>query len=193
MANKNFRKGIEKAEQKSKPYYHGSATELSDDHLRPKKQYTHKRDNTVNAVFVTPDIEYAKLFAMRKCISGNGNVRIVYNEKESRKQMYFEKIADNIPTYFYIYTVVETPETPLVHDAGTEYYALSPMKIIKRTRYSLIKELIKSGCEIYAMDEPLNDGRVGKHHSLDLKDIIKHQSGNIFSKTIKTITDFIRY
>ena len=193
MKSKNFENGIETVHKKLKPYYHGSATELTGNSLHPRRQYTHKMDARVNAVFVTPDIEYAKLFAMRKCISGNGKIRIIYNEKTDKKKMYFEKLSDNITPYFYIYSVLESAESPFIHDSGSEYYSLTHVKIINKQKHSLVKELLKSKCEIYVMDEPLNDGPIGKHHRIDIKDIISHQSGNGIINTLKTITDFVRY
>ena len=193
MKSKVFKSGTKAVKQMGIIYYHGSDTEIVGDILQPKKQKTHDHDQIVNAVFITPDITYAKLFAIRKCIGGNGEILITFDDTDGKNKIYLGQLSKKIKPYFYTYSVKEDKNRPFTRDSHKEYYSLSPLHIIEKTKHSVIKELSKLNCEVYILDEPIKDHKIGKHHRVNIKDIISNQPGNSIINTIRTMADFIRY
>ena len=98
-------------------YYHGSNVEIKGDYLKPHEEFNSVQDGVVSGAFVTSDINHAKFFAINHCIAGRGQT------KKDGNKIYLERLSDNIKTYFYIYTVYETPDNQFTHDKGTEYYS----------------------------------------------------------------------
>ncbi|MBR5904357.1 MAG: hypothetical protein IKZ49_02365 [Alphaproteobacteria bacterium] len=193
MKSKVFKSGTKSVKQMGTMYYHGSDTEIIGNVLQPKKQKTHDHDKIVNAVFLSPDITYSKLFAIRKCIGGDGEILITFNDTDGKNRIYLNQLSKHIKPYFYIYSAKESKTSPFIRDSYKEYYSLSPVDIIEKKKLSVVKELSKLNCEVYILDEPIKDHKVGKHHRVDLKDIISNQPGNSVINTIRTMADFIRY
>lgn len=104
-------------------YYHGSNVEITGGYLKPHEEFNSVQDGVVSGAFVTSDINHAKFFAINHCIAGRGQTT-----KDGNK-IYLERLSDNIKTYFYVYTVYETPDNQFIHDKGTEYYSTKPIKI----------------------------------------------------------------
>lgn len=130
-------------------YYHGSNVEIHGDYLQPHEEFNSVQDNVVSGAFVTSDEKHAKFFAINHCIAGRGQTT-----KDGNK-IYLERLSDNIKTYFYIYTVYETPDNQFTHDKGTEYYSTKPIKISEFEKCDTAKEIEKLGYEIYVLNEPL--------------------------------------
>lgn len=130
-------------------YYHGSNVEIHDDYLQPHEEFNSVQDNVVSGAFVTSDEKHAKFFAINHCIAGRGQT------KKDGNKIYLERLSDNIKTYFYIYTVYETPDNQFTHDKGTEYYSTKPIKISEFEKCDTAKEIEKLGYEIYVLNEPL--------------------------------------
>ena len=193
-----FNNGISSVEKHT--FYHGSNIEIKDGFLRPKQNFNHVQNGRVSGAFITSNSDYAKFFAIGSCITGRGFIRLDGNK------IYFEKLSNNIQKFFYIYTVYEDPEKPFIHDHGTEYYSEQPIKIFKKTKYNVAKEIEKLGYEIYVLDEPLKnkpdkehhnnfaqqhemDDRIKnkKYHRVDISKTIEQQSDNIFKTIFKKI------
>lgn len=130
-------------------YYHGSNVEIHGDYLQPHEEFNSVQDNVVSGAFVTSDEKHAKFFAINHCIAGRGQT------KKDGNKIYLERLSDNIKTYFYIYTVYETPDNQFTHDKGTEYYSTKPIKISEFEKCDTAKEIEKLGYEIYVLNEPL--------------------------------------
>ena len=105
------------------PYYHGSATEITDAYLQAPQQQT----KYVNRQFVTTDLEYAKIRAIIQCIC-DGRAKI------SDNKIYLERLQDNIIPSFYIYTVYEPTDKPFIQDGEDEYHSTEPIRIAERTQ-----------------------------------------------------------
>ncbi|MBQ8294455.1 MAG: hypothetical protein IJX89_03660 [Alphaproteobacteria bacterium] len=180
----------------SRTFYHGSATKIDGDFLEPKEQFNSVQNKRVVGAFVTSDADYAKFFALVKCLSGRGQCKL------HGKKIFFERISDSIKPEFNLYTVVEQPDEKFIHDKGTEYYSPTPIKISKRQTCNTVDEIEKLGYEIYVLNEPLkskpnkqsNDNSHvqsemhqaianGAYHRVDVADLIKQQkSKSIFQK-----------
>ncbi|MBP5485289.1 MAG: hypothetical protein J6Y07_01120 [Alphaproteobacteria bacterium] len=170
-------------------YYHGSNVEIKCDYLNPHEQFNSVQDGVVSGAFVTSDINHAKFFAISPCIAGRGQI------KKDGNKIYLERLSDNIKTYFYIYTVYETPDNQFTHDKGTEYYSTKPIKISESEKCDTAKEIEKLGYEIYVLNEPLKAKmnkksgnnfdvqaemaaviREKKYHRVDISNMIEQQS-----------------
>lgn len=178
----------EKMEMNKRPYYHGSAAEIKEDVLLPVEQWNSVQNTRVKGAFVTSDKDYAKFFALAKCIAGRGQMH------KSNNKIYMEKLAKHIKPHFYVYTVYESPEAPFIHDRGKEYYSESPIKISKREKCDTGIEIENLGYEIYVLDESIsragNKGsdnnyavqasmdeaiRQGKFHRVNVSELLKQQ------------------
>ncbi|MBR3782380.1 MAG: hypothetical protein IKL14_03270 [Alphaproteobacteria bacterium] len=156
------------------PYYHGSATAITDDYLQAPQQQT----KYVNGQFVTTDLEYAKIRAIIQCIRG-GQAKI------SDNKIYLERLQDNIIPSFYIYTVYEPTDKPFIQDDEDEYHSTEPIRIAERTKYNTAKEISTLGFDVFVLDEPINEVGVkkaeimneaiqnGKIHRIDIEDIMR--------------------
>ena len=180
----------------SRTFYHGSATKIDADFLEPKEQFNSVQNKRVVGAFVTSDADYAKFFALVRCLSGGGQC-ILYDKK-----IFFERISDSIKPEFYLYTVVEKTDEKFIHDKGTEYYSPTPIKISEQKTCKTVEEIEKLGYEIYVLNEPLknkidkqtNDNSLvhselkqavsnGAYHRIDVADLIKQQkSKSVFHK-----------
>lgn len=169
------------------PYYHGSATEITDAYLQPAKQFNSKQTKFVGGSFVTTDLEYAKFFAINRCINGGGQTIL------SGNKIYLERLKNSIISNFYVYTVYEPADKPFIHDRGVEYYSTEPVKIAESTKYDTAKEISELGYEIYVLDEPVSEVGTkktpemmkvaadrmktaiqnGKIHRIDIEDIMR--------------------
>ena len=156
------------------PYYHGSATEITDAYLQASQQQT----KYVNGQFVTTDLEYAKIRAIIQCISG-GQAKI------SDNKIYLERLQDNIIPSFYIYTVYEPTDKPFIQDGEDEYHSTEPIRIAERTKYNTAKEISTLGFDVFVLDEPINEPGAkkaeimnkaiqnGKFHRVDIEDVMR--------------------
>lgn len=189
-----FEQGTQNIE--SRKFYHGSATKIDGDFLEPKEQFNSVQNKRVAGAFVTSDADYAKYFALVKCISGRGQCNL------HGKKIFFERISDSIKPEFNLYTVVEKPDEKFIHDKDTEYYSLTPIKISERQTCNTIEEIEKFGYEIYVLNEPLknkpnkqaNDNshvrsemqqaiENGAYHRVDVANLIEQQkSQGLFHK-----------
>ena len=189
---------FEHATQKieSRTFYHGSATKIDGDFLKSKEQFNSVQNKRVVGAFVTSDADYAKYFALVKCISGRGQCNL------HGKKIFFERISDSIKPKFYLYTVVENLGEKFIHDKGTEYYSPTPIKISKRQTCNTVEEIEKLGYEIYVLNEPLKNKTSkqasdnshvqsemhqaienGAYHRVDIANLIGQQkSKSIFHK-----------
>ncbi len=169
------------------PYYHGSATEITDAYLQPARQFNSKQTKSVGGSFVTTDLEYAKFFAINRCINGGGQTIL------SGNKIYLERLKNSIIPNFYVYTVYEPADKPFIHDRGVEYYSTEPVKIAESTKYDTAKEISELGYEIYVLDEPVSEVGTektpemmkvatdrmktaiqnGKIHRIDIEDIMR--------------------
>ena len=135
----------------SRTFYHGSATKIDGDFLEPKEQFNSVQNKRVVGAFVTSDADYAKFFALVKCISGRGQINL------DGKKIFFERISDSIKPEFNLYTVVENPGEKFIHDKGTEYYSPTTIKISKRQVCNTVEEIENFGYEVYVLNEPLKN------------------------------------
>ncbi|MBQ2859047.1 MAG: hypothetical protein IJE82_01625 [Alphaproteobacteria bacterium] len=194
MKKNTFEQATQQIE--SRTFYHGSATKIDGDFLEPKEQFNSVQNKRVVGAFVTSDADYAKFFALVKCISGRGQCNL------HGKKIFFERISDSIKPEFNLYTVVENPGEKFIHDKGTEYYSPTPIKISKRQTCNTVEEIEKLGYEIYVLNEPLknktskqagDNSRVqsemqqaiadGAYHRVDIANLIRQQkSKSIFHK-----------
>lgn len=194
MKKNTFEQATQQIE--SRTFYHGSATKIDGDFLEPKEQFNSVQNKRVIGAFVTSDADYAKFFALVKCISGRGQCNL------HGKKIFFERISDSIKPEFNLYTVVENPGEKFIHDKGTEYYSPTPIKISKRQTCNTVEEIEKLGYEIYVLNEPLknktskqasDNSRVqsemrqaiadGAYHRVDIANLIRQQkSKSIFHK-----------
>ena len=194
MKKNTFEQAIQQIE--SRTFYHGSATKIDGDFLEPKEQFNSVQNKRVVGAFVTSDADYAKFFALVKCISGRGQCKL------HGKKIFFERISDSIKPEFNLYTVVEKPGEKFIHDKGTEYYSPTPIKISKRQTCNTVEEIEKLGYEIYVLNEPLknkpskqagDNSHVqsemhqaiadGAYHRVDVANLIRQQkSKSIFHK-----------
>lgn len=194
MKKNTFEQATQQIE--SRTFYHGSATKIDGDFLEPKEQFNSVQNKRVVGAFVTSDADYAKFFALVKCISGRGQCNL------HGKKIFFERISDSIKPKFNLYTVVENPGEKFIHDKGTEYYSPTPIKISKRQTCNTVEEIEKLGYEIYVLNEPLknktskqagDNSRVqsemqqaiadGAYHRVDIANLIRQQkSKSIFHK-----------
>ena len=142
------------------PYYHGSATEITDAYLQPARQFNSKQTKSVGGSFVTTDLEYAKFFAINRCINGGGQTILLGNK------IYLERLKNSIIPNFYVYAVYEPADKPFIHDRGVEYYSTEPVKIAESTKYDTAKEISELGYEIYVLDEPVSE--VGTEKTLEM-------------------------
>lgn len=169
------------------PYYHGSATEIIDAYLQPARQFNSKQTKSVGGSFVTTDLEYAKFFAINRCINGGGQTIL------SGNKIYLERLKNSIIPNFYVYTVYEPADKPFIHDRGVEYYSTEPVKIAESTKYDTAKEISELGYEIYVLDEPVSEVGTkktpemmkvaadrmktaiqnGKIHRIDIEDVMR--------------------
>ncbi len=168
-------------------------------YLMPHEQWNSVQNARVMGAFVTTDENYAKFFALNRCISGGGQVKLANNK------IYLERLADKIKPHFYVYTVYKTPDSVFIHDKGTEYYSETPIKIAKVRKCDTAAELDKLGYEIYVMDEPFNANygqfenrtdnfarqnymanaiQQSKFHRVDIGKLLQQQKKNSF-KTAK--------
>lgn len=60
----------------SRKFYHGSATKIDGNFLDPKEQFNSIQNKRVTGAFVTSDPDYAKFFALVKCLSGRGQCKL---------------------------------------------------------------------------------------------------------------------
>ena len=180
----------------SRTFYHGSATKIDGDFLKSKEQFNSVQNKRVVGAFVTSDADYAKYFALVKCISGRGQCNL------HGKKIFFERISDSIKPEFNLYTVVENPGEKFIHDKDTEYYSPTPIKISKRQTCNTVEEIEKLGYEIYVLNEPLKNKTSkqtsdnshvqsemhqaienGAYHRIDIANLIRQQkSKSIFHK-----------
>lgn len=194
MKKNTFEQATQQIE--SRTFYHGSATKIDGDFLEPKVQFNSVQNKRVVGAFVTSDADYAKYFALVKCISGRGQCNL------HGKKIFFERISDSIKPEFNLYTVVEQPGENFIHDKGTEYYSPTPIKISKRQTCNTVEEIEKLGYEIYVLNEPLKNETSkqagdnshvqsemhqaivnGAYHRVDIANLIKQQkSKSIFHK-----------
>ena len=194
MKKNTFEQATQQIE--SRTFYHGSATKIDGDFLEPKEQFNSVQNKRVIGAFVTSDADYAKFFALVKCISGRGQCNL------HGKKIFLERISDSIKPEFNLYTVVENPGEKFIHDKGTEYYSPIPIKISKRQTCNTVAEIEKLGYEIYVLNEPLknktskqvkDNSRVqsemrqaienGAYHRVDIANLIRQQkSKSIFHK-----------
>lgn len=156
------------------PYYHGSATAITDDYLQAPQQQT----KYVNGQFVTTDLEYAKIRAIIQCIRG-GQAKI------SDNKIYLERLQDNIIPSFYVYTVYEPTDKPFIQDGEDEYHSTEPIRIAERTKYNTAKEISTLGFDVFVLDETINEVGAkkaeimneaiqnGKIHRIDIEDIMR--------------------
>ena len=135
MKKNTFEQATQQIE--SRTFYHGSATKIDGDFLEPKEQFNSVQNKRVVGAFVTSDADYAKFFALVKCISGRGQCNL------HGKKIFFERISDSIKPEFNLYTVVENPGEKFIHDKGTEYYSPTPIKISKRQTCNTVEEIEK--------------------------------------------------
>ena len=159
MKKNTFEQATQQVE--SRTFYHGSATKIDGDFLEPKEQFNSVQNKRVVGAFVTSDADYAKFFALVKCISGRGQCNL------RGKKIFFERISDSIKPEFNLYTVVEKTDEKFIHDKGTEYYSLTPIKISERQTCNTIEEIEKFGYEIYVLNEPLKN-KPNKQATLNL-------------------------
>lgn len=194
MKKNTFEQATQQIE--SRTFYHGSATKIDGDFLEPKEQFNSVQNKRVVGAFVTSDADYAKFFALVKCISGRGQCNL------HGKKIFFERISDSIKPEFNLYTVVENPGEKFIHDKGTEYYSPTPIKISKRQTCNTVEEIEKLGYEIYVLNEPLKNKTSkqasdnshvqsemsqaienGAYHRVDIANLIRQQkSKSIFHK-----------
>ena len=194
MKKNTFEQATQQIE--SRTFYHGSATKIDGDFLKPKEQFNSVQNKRVVGAFVTSDADYAKFFALVKCISGRGQCNL------HGKKIFFERISDNIKPEFNLYTVVENPGEKFIHDKDTEYYSPTPIKISKRQTCNTVEEIEKLGYEIYVLNEPLKNKTSkqasdnshvqsemhqaitdGAYHRVDIANLIRQQkSKSIFHK-----------
>lgn len=194
MKKNTFEQATQQIE--SRTFYHGSATKIDGDFLEPKEQFNSVQNKRVVGAFVTSDADYAKFFALVKCISGRGQCNL------HGKKIFFERISDSIKPEFNLYTVVEKPGEKFIHDKGTEYYSPTPIKISKRQTCNTVEEIEKLGYEIYVLNEPLKNKTSkqasdnshvqsemdqaienGAYHRVDIANLIRQQkSKSIFHK-----------
>ena len=192
-----FEQGRQSIEART--FYHGSATKIDGNFLVPKEQFNSIQNKRVTGAFVTSDPDYAKFFALVKCLSGRGQCKL------DEKKIFFEHISDSIKPEFYLYTVVEKPDEKFIHDKGTEYYSPTPIKISKKQTLNTVEEIENLGYEIYALNEPLknkpnkqaNDNshvqsemqqaiENGAYHRIDIANLIEQQkSRGLFHKMFK--------
>lgn len=172
-----------------KSYYHGSATEIKDDALMPKEQWNSVQNARVKGAFVTSDKNYAKFFAIVRCVSGRGQIQL------HNKKIYIERLSKHIKPNFYVYTVYEMPDAPFIHDKGKEYYSECPIKIAKREKYDTAVEIKKLGYEVYVLNTCYDNAkttqgdnnydkqnymneaiRKGEFHRVNIVDLLKRQA-----------------
>ena len=136
-------------QQNGQTFYHGSKAEIRGGYLRPNRAFNSAQDRICLGAFVTSDLDQAKFFAINGCLSGNGHTR------QEGKKLYLERLSPHIKTQFHVYSLTETKDNPFIHDTGTEYYALKPIKIIGVQTFNMAEEIKKLGFEVYVLDQPL--------------------------------------
>ena len=188
-------------QQNKQPFYHGSKVEIRGGYLRPNRAFNSAQDKVCPGAFVTSDLDHAKFFAINSCLSGNGHT------KQDGKKIYLERLSPNIKTQFYIYALNEAKDNPFIHDTGTEYYALKPVKIVGEQTFNTAEEIRKAGYEVYVLNEPLkskantqagnnfdvqvemaNAIQRGAFHRIDVDSVIRQQqSRSTFSRILSGI------
>lgn len=175
-------------QQHRQTFYHGSKVEIHGGYLRPNRAFNSVQDRVCLGAFVTSDPYQAEFFAINSCLSGNGHT------KQEGKKIYLERLSPHIKTQFHVYSLDETMDNPFIHDTGTEYYALKPIKIISSQTFNTVEEIKKLGFEIYVLNEPLksttniqagnnfdvqaemaNAIKKGLFHRIDVNSIIQQQ------------------
>jgi len=117
----------------------------------------------------------------------------------------------HIKTRFHVYSLSQTSDNPFIHDTGTEYYALKPIKIVGDQIFDTAEEIKRLGYEVYVLDKPLKSVaniqagnnfdvqaemehtiRAGGFHRIDVDSVIRQQQSqgmlhrilsNIFQKS----------
>lgn len=136
-------------QQSKKTFYHGTKEKIHGVYIHPNRAFNSVQDRMCSGAFVTSDLNHAKFFAINSCLSGNGHT------KQEGKKLYLERLSPHIKTQFHVYSLYETGDNPFVHDTGTEYYALKPIKIASSQTFNTAEEIKKLGFEVYVLNEPL--------------------------------------
>ena len=145
----NFFDGNDMPQQDRKIFYHGTKTEILGGYLRPNKAFNSVQDKICSGAFATTDLNHAKFFAINSCLSGNGHTQ------QDGKKVFLERLSSNIKTRFFVYSLYEMMDNPFIHDSGTEYYALKPVKIASFQTFNIAEEIKNLGYEVYVLNEPL--------------------------------------
>ena len=130
-------------------FYHGTKTEILGEYVRPNRAFNSVQDKICSGAFATTDLKHAKFFAINSCLSGNGHTQ------QDGKKVFLERLSSNIKTRFFVYSLYETEDNPFIHDIGTEYYALKPIKIASFQTFNTAEEIKNLGYEVYVLNEPL--------------------------------------
>ena len=135
-------------QQNGQTFYHGSKIEIRGGYIRPNRAFNSVQDKMCVGAFVTSDLDHAKFFAINSCLSGNGHTR------QEGKKLYLERLSPHIKTRFHVYSLSQTSDNPFIHDTGTEYYALKPIKIIGTQIFDTAEE-IKKQLSLYEQRKPI--------------------------------------
>ncbi len=169
--------------QQLKPFYHGSNVDV-DNILLPQQKQNHANNKLINVIFVSPDINYAKMFAIRKCLGGDGASRVSFrNTGTGKNKLFLEKISDTICPNFYIYTVYQTPDNKFIKDANDEFYSEKPLIISNKEKYNLIQELNNLNCDVYVFDTKITTAKsinnaieAKQYHRVIIADVIQNNA-----------------
>ncbi|MCL1785686.1 MAG: hypothetical protein FWG39_00860 [Alphaproteobacteria bacterium] len=147
MNNKEFfdMANISFAPPARKTLYQGSDKEIKGGFLEPQPSSSNAGDKRVTAVFATSDYNYAKRFALRKCLAGGPQTINLINNK-----LLFSELKENPDEVFYVYSV---DGAGFEHDVGTEYMRFERVRIDGVQIIDVAQELESNAWEIYIKDD----------------------------------------
>lgn len=167
-----------------KNLYHGSCAKLSvGDKLTPRENYDSDMTKRLSAVFATPDMDYAKSFAITSAIHKHGMIWVTNHTMTTQKL----KSGDEINRKFYVF---ELGADGFELDARNEYLFIGEKEILAVHEFDLLDEIKNKNLTIYEFDEfdLIHDNQMStnekkdffdnvlknkKYHQVDIEKLIK--------------------
>jgi hypothetical protein len=131
-----------------KTIYHGSASPLkAGDVLRPGKSLDSDMSQELTAIFATPDVDYAKSFAITSSI---GNRGIIWFDG---KQFIAQKMTRFPPSPESKFFIFELDSKGFELDKRREYFYMGEKEILAVHEFNLLDEIKNIGIEFYEFDD----------------------------------------
>ena len=132
---------------KPRKLYHGSQYKITEGVIRVKPAYCNHMTTKVTAVFATPDVVHAGLYAIMRLVA------LGIAMPRTRDTLYIQKLNPNIPEKAYVY---ELDSVGFERDADGNYFSLTDKPIKDVIEIDIMQEIRKNNLKVYILKNKID-------------------------------------